>query len=455
MSIPTPILAAMIIVGLIAGLVYVVGLTKKWGVLVPYAGMLLFGSMSLPLDWNDRVNPTFWLPIQQMRSSLFLGSGVAALIVVLVQSSRLRGKAQSISVWFFVMAGMYAALLRFAHDSPAQGVFSVVFSVCTLIPTAVIAAMIIDELDDFQILLRTVALVNAVWVGMVFVQILVNPKYVTMGNQFRFVGVLSNPQHAGVLMAFFFVITLWLLLNDRVKYKLLYMTLLGVNGLFLLWTGSRTGLGMAIIGVSAVLYTRAGRAILLFPFAALMTYIGLKIVVNVIGIDVGLDRLASTANTRDYAWWKLFTTGMENPVFGVGTLESEKSENSWLFGFAAFGVGMLGLMLLMTFSAVIESLKGIRARFSMPSEYRPSMDLVIGLIAMYFAGAVFEGYIVSRVSASLCLFPIIAGSGAILRRHAKQERAYSEHDLYPGYYPDSDNAEYDSYADDNSSAAYQ
>ncbi len=437
MSIPFPVLAALICIGLIVSIVYTVGLTKKWGILLPFAGMLLFGSMSLPLDWNDRINPTVWLPIQRIRSELFLVSGAAGLLLVFFQISRLRGKKLSISVWTLVLAGMYAALLRFVHDSPSEGAFSVAFGICTLIPVALTATIVMDSLDDLVTLLRTVALTNIVWIFMVIIQIGANPKYVTMGNELRFVGILANPQHSGVLMAFFCVITLWLLTNDSRKLKAIYTILLGINCLFLLWTGSRTGLGMTIIGVSSILYTRVGRVILLLPLVGILTYVGLKVVVNVIDIDFGLNRLASTTNTRDYAWWKLLNTGLENPLFGVGTLESEKSENSWLFGFAAFGIGMLVMTIAMTFFAMWECFRLFRTRSWLPKYYRPYADLVIGIMAMYFAGAVLEGYIISRVSAALCIFPLAAGAGAMIRKFASEYRdgnyVTDEYETYSEY----------------------
>lgn len=436
MDIPLPILGVLALILLIGGAVYLFGLTKKWGILVPYCAMFLFGSMSLPLTWDDRVNPTVWLPIQQNRSTLYLISGIAALGMVFAQASHLRGKRQSISVWLLVGAGLYAAMLRFVHDGASEGASSVVFAMCTLLPLALLPSLVIREIDDFKLVLRAMVVVNIVWAGMVLVQIGVNPTFVTLGNQFRFVGIYANPQHAGVLMAFWCVIVLWLTLNDDRKYRLIYLALLGLNGAFLLWTGSRTGLGMTLIGVSAVLYTKAGRAILMLPVVAIITYVGLKVIVNVLGIDFGIERLASTDNTRDYAWWKLLKTGMENPLIGVGTLESEKSENSWLFGFAAFGIVMLSTLLLLTFVAVIESLKGLRARFSMSPHYRPMMDLVLGVVAMYFAGAVLEGYMISRVSATLCIYPVIAGAGALLRQSVSAQQP-----LYD------DNYEYDSVAE--------
>lgn len=433
MDIPPLFLGLGAVLVLVGALIFLMGISKKWGILFPYIGMLLFASMSLPLDWNDRVLPTVWLPIQSKRSTFFFAMGAVALLMVVFQFGRAKGKVISMSALTLILMGFYAAMLRFVHDGPVEGAYSIVFAVCTLIPLLFVSLVSIEEPLDLLLFLRSTMLMNIVWLGMCAVQFLANPSYLTVGNQYRFVGILNNPQHSGALFAFLSVFVLWLLLNDPVKkYRIFYIALGCVNVICLLWSGSRTGLGMGIIGISAVMYTKAGRSILIMPLVAIAAYVGMKVVVDVLGIDFGISRLASTENTRDYAWWKLYTTGMQNPLFGVGTLESEKSENSWLFGFAAFGIGMLGLSILLTLLAMWECLRMIRLRFWLPAFYRPYSDLIVGCIAMYFAGAVLEGYMVSRVNTVLCLYIPIATAGAMFRKFSKEyhEAGYVEGDEY-------------------------
>ncbi|MBL4697605.1 MAG: hypothetical protein JKX70_02105 [Phycisphaerales bacterium] len=441
MSTPIPVLGAMILVGLVVGVVYLVGLTKKWGILVPFSGMLLFGSMALPVTWNDRLNPTIWLPIQQARSQLFLVCGIMGFFVFIFQTNRLRGKPVSLSLLALMLVGLYAALLRFVHGGPVDGIMSSIFAVVTLVPLVFTSSLAMDCVDDFKSILHSILLVNIIWIGMVFAQILVNPRFVTTGNELRFVGLLSNPQHAAMLMAFFVTTALWLLLNGPRKFKLIYIGVLGINVLFLLWTGSRTGLGMTLIGVSSVLYTRAGRAILLLPFAGILTYVAFKLTIGLVGENFGFSRLTSTTNTRDVVWKNLLRIGMENPAIGVGVVDSENSENSWLYGFASYGIGMLALMFLFTFAAMIEVLKNIKLRFSLPAEHRPYLDFVTGAITMYFAGAVFEGYIISRVSASLCFIAAFAGMGAILRKNLSTTQ-HEQYDYFEEDYSDYADSEF-------------
>ncbi len=449
MSVSPIILFAGAVLLLIGGIVYVVGLGKKWGILIPFGGMLLFGSMATPMDANGRIIQTVWLPIQNVRSEIFLAMGIVGLSFVVIQFGRTMNKTLSVSAMLLLMMGLYAALLRFVHDGPSAGASSVVFAVSTLVPLLLVAAISIDEPEDLISLARVVALVNAVWVGMCGAQMLVNPKFLTLGNQFRFMGILGNPQHAGTLLAFLSVIVLWLLFNDPQKrFKLLYMGLMFANSLFLVWTGSRTGIGMFTIGVSAVLYTKAGKTILFLPVAGIAAYIGIQFVINTLGFDVGVDRIASTENTRDYAWKTLYTIGMDNPIIGVGTMESEKSENSWLFSFAAFGIGMLSLAVLFLMAGIFECLQLIRMRYWLPKCYRPHSDLIVGIITMYFAGAVLEGYMISRVGASMCFYFSMAGAGAMFRKFAREYHNAEEFaDDNPEYDEDSEYEDYENYGE--------
>lgn len=426
---PLPILGLAALVLLIGAGVYLYGLTKKWGALVPFFVMLMSAALALPLDWDGSLRQTFWLPLQQQRSNLFLAGGVALALVILAQSAHLRGKAQSVVIWLLLAASIYASLMRFVHEDGISGSKSVVFNLLTLLPLILMPSVVIREFEDFYLILRTIALSSIVWTGMVMVQFVVNPSMITMGNSNRFVGVLSNPQHAGVLLAFFSVVLLWLILNDKKHFRILYIGMLGISSLFLLWTGSRTGLGMTVIGSVAILYTRLGRAILIMPVVAVIAFIAFTLVADVSSTESAFSRLTSTEDTRSGAWAKLIRNGMESPLTGVGIEESEKSENSWLYGFAAFGIGMLSILIVITIAGAFSGMMWFRAKFSLPHVYRPMMDLCLGALAMYFAGAFLEGYMLARVSPMLCLLPIFCSMGSMLSRSTKTSDLY-EYDEY-------------------------
>lgn len=416
---------------------YLMGLGRRWGVMVPFALMLLASSMSLPVDWMNRVLPTAWLPIQQRRSLIFLIGGMFTLFMVLVHFRNIRGKSVSMLLVMLVLMGFYSSILRLHHNGMSEGFESILYSFATLIPLALVVPVAVNEPDDFKPVLRTLLIVNAVWIGMCLLQMVANVSFMTLGKQARFVGMMSNPQHTGAFLAFMIMTALWLVLNDHKRVlRFAYLGLLGINIMMLVWTGSRTGLGMAVIGCGAVLYTRIGRAALLAPIALILAYAALKVLVSLTGLEVGAERLASAENTRNYAWWKLYTTGMENPLFGAGLVEAEKSENSWLYAFAAFGIGMLSLAIMATITGGWQCLRATRVRRLLPVEHRRMLDLCVGAIAMYFAGAVLEGYMVSRVNPSLCFIMIYSNMAVFMIRSAmrQQDHGWDHGDYQEGVF---------------------
>lgn len=423
MNLTLPAMALAGVIGVLWPCLYLLGLTKRWGILVPLFLMVLASSMAIPRDWSDRVLPTVWLGIQSRRSEIFLGAGVAGLVLTAAQFARLSGKRLSLAGLVLVAIGVYSAILRLHHGGPADGFQSLIFAVCTLIPLLVAAPLAMDSAADVRGLLRCIGLVNAVWIFMCFVQFAINSSYLTQGNQFRFVGLLGNPQHAGVLISFFAVSMLWLLMNDRGKIlRVIYTGLVGANLILLIWTGSRTGMGMSLIGFAGVMYTRMGRSILFLPVVVIIAYVGFKAVLSVTGLKIGSDRLTTLEDTRTAAWMTLLSVGMENPLFGAGTDEAERSENSWLYAFASYGIGMLMLAVLMTCAAAFEFLRAVRMRAWLALDERRVLDLALGVVAMYFAGAILEGYMISRVAGALPFIMVFAGVMTMMTRFAVLRR---------------------------------
>lgn len=419
MGLSTPALVFVGLIGLAWVVLYLAGLGRRWGILVPFALMLLSSAMALPLDYYGRPLQTIWAGLQARRAEVYMGAGIAGVAVLLVQFGRLAGSRPSVGSILLIAIGLFAALLRFHHGGAPDGVKSTVFALVTLIPLACVPALAGDSPLQVRRVLRSMAIVNAVWITMCALQFVVDSKNLTLGNQFRFIGLTGNPQHAGALLAFWSVTVLWLLLNDRARFlRLIYTALLGANFILLAWTGSRTGMGMATIGLAAVMYTRLGRVILFLPVVSVMAYFGFKAVLAITGLEVGVDRLATLEDTRTGAWLTLIQVGMDNPMLGAGTEEAVRSENSWLYAFASYGIGMLGFVLLFTLAAFCEWMRSLRFRFTLSSEDRRLMDLCLGVIAMYFAGAMLEGYIISRLGPPTCFFMVYANLAAGLTRKA-------------------------------------
>ena len=216
----------------------------------------------------------------------------------------------------------------------------------------------------------------AVWMVCVLIQVGINPNSITLGNAFRFTGLTGNPQHAAVLMAITTMVALWLWLNENhVRYKPMWGVLGAVAVVMLGWTGSRTGALMTIFGSTFILYSRLGRAILLLPMGAVGAVIFAVILQN-LGINLGLDRLTSTEDTRSYAWNNMLTIALENPVLGAGTAFSGNSENSYLYAAASYGVLSFLLLISAVGGSMIYVVRLLKAKPIVETPAKPAVAKV-------------------------------------------------------------------------------
>ncbi len=78
-----------------------------------------------------------------------------------------------------------------------------------------------------------------------------------------------------------------------------------------------------------------------------------------------------------------------------------------------------------------------RLKPSMIPSDRRLVDLIVAGNCMYFAGSMFEGYIISRVSAPLVILMMFGAMGSRLIQEARDSSASEvEHDKSPDEYDD-------------------
>lgn len=380
--------------------------------------MVVSASIGVVLDWQDNIVATFWYPLQARRSHLFVAAGTLLLVAALAQYVRripLRLDGVSLAV---LAIGLFASLMRLAQGNAAEGAVSFAFTLATILPAALVIPTLLRRKYDFHGLARMLLWTHVLWLGLVVVQFVVNPNHLRVEASGRFYGLTANPQHAAAYLSIVICTSVWLILNEtHSRYRPLWIVLVGIDAILLGWTGSRTGLLMCLTGGSIVLLTRVGRSILLLPILAIAVFVAAELAAQM-NIGLGLERLVSTENTRMEAWLRLIGSALRNPLVGVGTDDALASENSYLYGFASYGMGMVVLMALLIALSVKRAADLYRHRGLM-GPLRPVMDIVIAFYAMYFIGALFEGYIVQRVGVPLIAILMFNGLGYRLLRLAR------------------------------------
>lgn len=388
------------------------------------AGMILASALGVPLDYEKNVIRQWILPLQAGRSQMFLGASALLIASAMVHVARLSLRNVGGPGLMMLAIAYYAGMVMLASGFAEDGLKSMAFATLTIPPLIVVMSSLLKSFDDVYGCLRMIALTGAVWTAGVGMQFVIDwKKLVVQHGLSRFHGLLPNPQHAAAYASVCAIVSLFLLFNDpKQRFKLLWMALAGINGIFVLWTGSRTGLGMLGLGLVAVLYARVGRAILFLPLVGLVAMFMFDFLSSS-NIEFDFEGITGRGDTRSYVWRRMIDEIMANPMLGVGIPKDIPSENSFLFGMASYGVGMGFIMLLTVVACGVQSLRLWRARRFLATRERRLTELVIGFYAMYFGGSMFEGYMISRVSTSLVFMLLFSTFGAAVIHLSRSQGA--------------------------------
>ncbi|MBM4109243.1 MAG: O-antigen ligase family protein [Phycisphaerae bacterium] len=349
-----------------------------------------------------------------------------------------------------ILMQFYAGLLRMVHETPVAGMQTIVFAAAVQVPLALAVPAVLDEDEDYRHLVRGLGIGAVAWLGAVLVQFGVNPSEMNPKGGGRFTGLSGGPQQLAVYLGPLSVVLLWLAVNEtKARYKPAWVAAAGFAVIALLMSGSRTGMGLLILGSMFVLYARVGRAVLLLPIVGLFGYLALQLLE---GLELtGSQRLVSGMDTRTAVWSVLLETALRNPIIGVGFYNVEANENSYLIAVAAYGVGMLALILIMMAIWVWMAFRLWTLRGWLTTPQRRLADLVIGYMVMYFAGAVFEWYIIARLDLNN-LLAIVTGSMMVgLLRTARHRQAEADAESIRQHY--GDESEWEGGAEDGADAA--
>ncbi len=418
--------AAAIFIAGFTGLLILAALTVKINFrLLILAATLFATALTAPVDYvNMSFISTWMLPVQRLRAEIHLGLGILLTLLVVAPGNIGLGRISFQGILMLLM-GLYMALLQYVHEDATEATKSLVFALATIPCMVVAVPQLTRTHDQCLALLRMIMMVSIVWTFCCSVQFVINPKHLVNGGG-RFWGMLANAQQAAILVAPFCIIALWLILHDpQRRTKILWITLLAINLLFLMWTGSRTGALMLVVGAAGVLYTRIGRAIALLPLAAIMFW-GLWYLSDLLQIGSSVERLVSSENTREGVWSRQIEAALSSPLFGIGWTEAiGGSESSYLGGFAAYGIVFLLLVLTLLFGSMAFCIGLMRNRRVLPEHDRPLVDIFVAFNAMLFGGAAFEGYLVARSSSALTMMLMFVGIGVYLRETLAERIAES------------------------------
>ena len=418
--------AKVFLAGFLLAAVLAIAIARMPPMMWVLTGLLAATTLGVPTT-ADRTGYVYtWIfPVAILRPEIQLTLSVVLLAMLLI-TGRLNLAKLPPHAWFMLLIAFLAGSLETIHTSTEKAVQTIVFGMVTIPATALATWYLSSGRDGVLKLTRMFLYVGTFWAASCSVQFLINPEYLINLNG-RFLGMLSNPQLAGLFIAPTLVVALWSLLSDPDrKHRVLALGVLGMYVLFAVWTGSRTTAAMTLIGWCFVLWSRLGKLVLFLPVAAALVA-GLSFLAGELQIGANLERLGSSENTRTGAWETQLNAISQNPWIGVGWEDTGATENSYLAGFGGYGIVMFLLLTAFMLFGIGLSLKLLLKRKSLPPEERPVADLVAGFHFVYFIGAGAEGFMLGR-SSSIQTTMLIMGAIAmhVLHRSSQHEEDFAE-----------------------------
>ncbi len=228
------------------------------------------------------------------------------------------------------------------------------------------------------------------------VSYLMNPSS-TLWNG-RMFGLTSNPNFLGMSCGLVTPVILGLITwkNQTSLSKLFWVLVAGGVVITLLWTGSRGGMAVMVVGAAVFFRAKLGRLLFVAIPLALsvwaMTFLFQDSLQNI-------DRFTDLTDTRTAGWLRFIELWKESPILGNKNLAMAVIENSYLTILANSGI--LGAFAAFAFVYVwgTTCLKLVRMRPADPDSQILCDVAVAGLVAM-LAETIFEAVLLANLNAT-------------------------------------------------------
>jgi hypothetical protein len=265
------------------------------------------------------------------------------------------------------------------------------------------------------------------WVTMGFIaanmaQLVIDRSNALVG--LRLAGIAGNAQQMGgvCVMLMLFNVYLFNDLPAKRPLKWICAVMIGILGLWIIWTGSRTSVLTAMVGLVFTYRLRIGRLALLGLAAGTVLLVAMSFFVE--STDT-VERLTSGTNTRAAVWQVSLSEFMGSPIFGTMPLGYESgSESSYISALANMGlIGILALMVPFG-SMALGALRALRLRAMRP-DLGAQCDFYVGMVAALLVINAFEAFAFGVLTLPvMIMYSVFALDGFLAEHEALASAGY-------------------------------
>jgi hypothetical protein len=402
------------IIGIIGMLVLMVVLVlsrrSKWGVLT---ALLFVSTLSFRTEYGSTAVVHLAFPIEQIRNqgrAICLALLIALLVPLVMRRRGWRRKFLVGGAGMFFLFQLVWTFRTAIAGFGERAILSAIIYVLIFLVVGIGVSLWLEDWADVHRAVRCIGVAGILFLLGTCYQLAIN-RSAALGNG-RLYGISANPQFAGVLIAVSLPPCLYLLAR-RGESKLWRMALIASVGfliLLLLWTGSRTGVLAAAVGIGLLFRARLGKWVLVGLATAVFVVLALQIYGE--SAASGMEHVLDTTNTRSAVWHELLHEFQESPLWGQMD-EYDVQENSYLSTAAHAGLFGLAPLLLVILLVSWTLLKLQRLRRHL-GEHALVADLVIAGLTSIGVAAIFEGILLGTLTISVFAIYIYLAIAAFL-----------------------------------------
>jgi len=408
---PLGIIGVIVLV-LITG---ILGATKsRRAILVIMAALIWTSSLSRPSYMEGF---SLAQPLEQINTlgrSLTLAGLMTLLWPSLTASKGWRRRIVFTPMVLYLVFQIGFSSQYFLIDDVKRGIVAPVVFLLMFVVFGIGLSRILQDSGDLNNVLKMLAGVAFLMVAGTIYQLWVDRSMIM--EQGRLFGLTGNPQALAIYcgaLVLPVVAAVQRLRHQRLWY-LLALLLTGFLVVFLLWSGSRTGVLMTLTGLGLMFRHQLGRLLETTILVAVMVMFAWQVTDFGESSAVIQERFGRSVlvNTREGTWSGMLRVFAEHPAFGSANAPLG-TESSYLGALARFGVvGTAPLFISMTL--VLMALVKLNKKRSRLGEHAILVDLVIAGFFSLAIGAVFEGFLISTLTPTLYMVYIYMAITAYL-----------------------------------------
>jgi hypothetical protein len=354
--------------------------------------------------WNN----TLIHPLELLRSAckpLFVVAIILlAMRYVLSYESLRRTRLRTSAVAYLLL--LFLSTLRLLFDAPERAIAGSLLVVLSFFGVLQLFRRSISTGEDVVSALSSLVIAGLCFYALSSIQLLLGARdSIVFGG--RFCGLGANAQSTAEITASLVAVSNYLLISGFAKH---WQKLLGGAGLvvmlpFLVWTGSRTGVGMAAVSLLIMNGARARRWIVLCAVSLIAWEVYTHFFSRAAMVA---GRLVSTTNDRSSPWatgWHVFVT---HPLLGEAFVQ-HFVENSFISVAMLLGMVGVGILFVLIFSQAGDILYVLRNKGFLDPESRKLCDFVIALALGFAAGMFFDAYLLAIATTEAVLACMVLG----------------------------------------------